>query len=66
MRLPGIDQDPKRQRRRKTLQAVIDAGAADEKVLDVLKVQLQQNLFFCIFLVCEWPRSPCEHVQLNA
>eukprot|EP01046_Picozoa_sp_COSAG06_P042538 COSAG06_NODE_5434_length_3483_cov_4.532801_2_plen_547_part_00 len=52
--------------RRKTLQAVIDAGAADEKVLDVLKVQLQQNLFFCIFLVCEWPRSPCEHVQLNA
>jgi hypothetical protein len=41
--------------RRKTLQAIITAGAADDSALEVLKVQLQQNLFFCIFLVCESP-----------
>ena len=40
--------------RRKTLEAIINAGAADALALNVLKVQLKQNLFFCIFLVCEY------------
>ena len=40
--------------RHKTLEAIIAAGAADASALIVLKVQLKQNVFFCIFLVCEY------------
>ena len=36
---------------RKTLQAVITAGAADESAIDTLKVKLIHNLFLAIFLV---------------
>jgi hypothetical protein len=57
--------------RRKTLQAIIEMGAAEPKALDALKVQLQQNLFFCIFLVyptvttCVLSACPC-HARARA
>lgn len=53
-------------RRKKTLQAIIVAGAADASALDVLKVQLQQNLFLCIFLVCESQPIFCTQQSIAA
>ena len=38
---------------RRTLAAVIAAGAADESAYEPLKVKLKHNLFFGIFLVCK-------------
>lgn len=36
---------------RKTLQAVIAAGAAEESAMDTLRIKLIHNLFLAIFLV---------------
>lgn len=37
--------------------------AADASSLELLKVQLQQNLFFCVFLVCELSLSIHPRIQ---